>query len=63
MKRSKYIIILIVLLFNFTAIYAQTAAKLGINGGMTYFGIRGNQIAKQNQYDFNYLAGTSLEFV
>lgn len=63
MNRNKYTIILIVLFFNSTMICAQTATHFGINGGITYFGIRGNEVAKENKYDFNYLVGTSLEFV
>ena len=63
MMKKKFSIILILLLFNFTTILAQTAAKFGVNAGVTYFGIRGNEVAIENKYDFNYLVGTSLEFV
>jgi hypothetical protein len=40
---------------------AQEKTKFGINTGITYSNIRGNEIANKNKYAFDFLIGTSLE--
>ncbi|KAB1156855.1 outer membrane beta-barrel protein [Flavobacterium luteum] len=40
---------------------AQDKIKFGINTGVTYSNIRGNEIADKNKYDFDFLLGTSFE--
>jgi hypothetical protein len=40
---------------------AQEKTKFGINTGITYSDIRGNEIANKNKYAFDFLIGTSVE--
>jgi hypothetical protein len=35
--------------------------KIGVNAGATFAGIRGNDVAEQNDYAFDYLVGFTLE--
>ena len=54
------VIYLFCFFYSFSSI-AQEKVKFGINTGVTYSNIRGNEIADKNKYDFNFLLGTSFE--
>jgi len=41
--------------------FAQNDLKLFVTSGATYSNIRGNDIAEQNKYDFNYVGGIGIE--
>lgn len=43
---------------------SQNSSKVlfSINSGLTYSGIRGNEVAEENKYDFNYIGGIGIEF-
>lgn len=42
----------------------QNSSKVlfSISSGITYSGIRGNKVAEENKYDFNYIGGIGIEF-
>lgn len=61
--KNKVNFIVVFFIFISVTSIAQTKVKFGVNAGATYFGIRGNEVANKNKYDFNYLLGTSVEFV
>ena len=48
-------------LLTSTIAFAQKKPVFGINAGLTYSSIRGNEIADQHEYDFNFLLGGSVE--
>lgn len=48
-------------LLTSTLAFAQKKPVFGINAGLTYSSIRGNEIADQHEYDFNFLLGGSVE--
>lgn len=59
--------ILILLLFASISFAQEQEQKKSnvlftINSGLTYSGIRGNAIAEDNKYDFNYVGGLGFEF-
>lgn len=54
------VIYLFCFFYSFSSI-AQQKVKFGINTGLTYSNIRGNEIADKNKYDFDFLLGTSFE--
>ncbi|MFK7781477.1 porin family protein [Psychroserpens sp.] len=61
MNIIKYYLI-VILLFFFTNLSAQNDFKIGINIGLNYPDIRGNEFAKFNNFKVGYLFGISLDY-
>lgn len=57
MKKIFYIFFI----FSSLLSIAQEKTNFGINTGLTYSDIRGNEIANKNKYDFDFLIGASVE--
>lgn len=58
----KKIIFLIILTCSSIALVGQNKIKLGINGGLSYTNLRGNDLTESYDAKFSVLAGTSFEY-
>lgn len=61
MNKNKLLLITIGLIFSMN-LSAQNDFKIGINAGINYPNIRGNEFAKFNNFKVGYLFGVSLDY-
>lgn len=61
MTKIKFLLITLGLIFSIK-LSAQNNFKFGINGGINYPDIRGNQYAKYNNFKVGFLFGVSLDY-
>ncbi|MFD0963552.1 porin family protein [Pseudofulvibacter geojedonensis] len=61
MKNNKLLLIVLGL-FLTIQIYAQNDFKIGINAGINYPKLRGNEYAKYNNFKVGYLVGVSFDY-
>ncbi|MEH6536633.1 MAG: porin family protein [Psychroserpens sp.] len=61
MNKSKFLIIILGLLFSMN-LSSQNDFKIGINVGLNYPDIRGNEFAEFNNFKVGYLFGVSLDY-
>lgn len=61
MKKTKFLLIALALIFSIK-LSAQDNFKFGINAGINYPDIRGNQLARYNNFKVGYLFGVSLDY-
>src|SRR4030066_1669474 len=61
MNKTKFILIALGLIFSIK-LSAQNDFKIGINAGINYPDIRGNEYAKYNNFKVGYLIGVSFDY-
>ncbi|MAN28192.1 MAG: hypothetical protein CMH14_12890 [Mesonia sp.] len=61
MNKKKLLLIVIGLIFS-VKLSAQNELKIGINTGLNYPDIRGNEYAKYNNFKVGYLLGISFDY-